>query len=56
MIVEKTFEFCPEKIPFTYNEVESFIKKMGLKPVRWAINERKGDKFILSVSGIETLK
>ncbi len=53
MIVEQTLEFEPEKLPFSVNEVENFIKKNGIEPIRWAITRKSGSKFLINVSGIK---
>lgn len=52
MIVEKTLEFkCSKKL--TVSDIEAFIKSQGIDPVRYSIIKKTGDKFIISVSGVE---
>lgn len=50
MIIEKTLEYESEKIKIS--DIENFIKSKNITPIRYFITEKRGNKFIINVSGI----
>ena len=52
MIVEKTLEFSHSG-KLKVSDIENFIKSQGIEPIRYSIIKKIGDKFIISVSGVE---
>ena len=57
MIIEKTFDMqYAQNKTITPLEIENFIKSKGIEPCRYAILEKNGDIYKISVSGTEILK